>query len=306
MKDTSALVLEIKGNSLDDGPGIRSVVFMKGCPLSCLWCHNPESKHTKQEISFDAGECVGCKTCFKTCEKQALSNDNRFYIDRDICDLCFKCVETCPSGALDRVGHKMTIEEIVSQVVKDKSFFDTSGGGVTLSGGEPTLYMHFVSELLKAFKTEGINTLVETCGQFNLKNFMALVYPYTDIIFYDIKLYDSLQHMKYCGTANEIILKNFEKLYQHYREGGVEVIPRTPLIPDITDTEHNIRSISGFLEMQQVKQAQLMPYHPLWKEKNRKIGVGDSEIDGGAMSELLDRQKIEDCKKMFEDSGIEV
>ena len=135
------LIMEIKGNSLDDGPGIRSVVFYKGCPLSCVWCHNPESKKASMEISFDANICIDCGSCRDVCPQKALARQNRFYIDRSKCTLCFLCVDACPSGALDKVGKTMYVDEIIKKILPDKPFFDTSGGGVTLSGGEPTLYM---------------------------------------------------------------------------------------------------------------------------------------------------------------------
>lgn len=185
------LILEIKGNSLDDGPGIRTVIFFKGCPLSCTWCHNPESKSAGFEISFDARQCIGCNTCIDTCPEDALSRDDPYFIDRDKCDLCFKCVDNCPANALTRVGRWMGPDEILAAVTKDKPFFDTSGGGVTLSGGEPIMYMEFVSDLLKALKKEGIHILLETCGHFNFERFEDLIYPYVDTIYYDIKLYNA-------------------------------------------------------------------------------------------------------------------
>ena len=147
------LILDIKGNSLDDGPGIRSVIFFKGCPLACTWCHNPESKRFEAEISFDAKACIGCDACLSACPQDALSRDNPFFIDRRRCDLCFRCIDACHSGALSRVGQEMGIAEIVARVLDYKPFYDTSGGGVTLSGGEPTVYMDFASPI--AFPAQG-------------------------------------------------------------------------------------------------------------------------------------------------------
>ena len=170
------LILEIKGNSLDDGPCIRSVVFFKGCPLSCLWCHNPESKRPGVEIAFDPAECVNCGTCRETCPEDALSAENPFYIDRDTCSLCFECVANCPSKALSRVGEPMAVAEIMSTVLRDRLFFKNSGGGVTLSGGEPTLDVDFCGNLLRHLRREGIHTLVETCGFFDLAAFDQMVY----------------------------------------------------------------------------------------------------------------------------------
>ena len=165
MTDTrTPLILDIKGNSLDDGPGIRSVIFFKGCPLSCVWCHNPESKKTGAEIAFDGGRCIDCGTCREVCPEKALSRENPFYIDRSRCPLCFDCVQACPSGALEQVGKEMSINEILEKIVPDKPFFEVSDGGVTLSGGEPTLFMDFAAKLLVALKQQKIHTLVETCS----------------------------------------------------------------------------------------------------------------------------------------------
>lgn len=182
------LILAIKGNSLDDGPGIRSVVFFKGCPLSCVWCQNPEAKSTKLEISYETEECIRCDHCISICPKQALSRCNDYFIDRKRCDLCMKCVQECPAEALKQIGNKMDVNDIVREVRKDLPFFEISGGGVTLSGGEPTLFLSFLSCLLRELKRNGIHTLIETCGYFNLEKFMKYVYPYIDYIYYDIKL----------------------------------------------------------------------------------------------------------------------
>lgn len=184
------LILEIKGNSLDDGPGIRTVIFFKGCTLSCSWCHNPESKRRDAEISFDSEKCIACDTCLSLCSRNALDRSNPFYIDRDRCDLCFDCIELCPSEALSRVGEEFTIDDIVQKTIRDKPFFDTSGGGVTLSGGEPLLYVEFAGELLQEFRSRNIHSLVETCGLFRLGNVEEHVLPWVDAIYYDIKILD--------------------------------------------------------------------------------------------------------------------
>jgi len=298
------LILEIKSNSLDDGPGIRSVVFYKGCPLACVWCHNPESRKAVPEISFDARACIGCGACRDICPQDALSRDNRFYIDRDKCDLCFACVDVCPSGALDRVGRPMSVAEILEKVLPDKPFFDTSGGGVTLSGGEPTLYPQFTSELLMGLKALGIHTLLETCGHFDPDTFMALLYPHIDMIYFDIKLMDSAAHKTYCGLPNERILNNFKLLTKAAQRDGKTLLPRTPLIPGITDTENNIRSIAEFLKGQGVGQAALLSYHPLWHEKCDKIGVDDPYKASEALTRFQERGVLGRSVTIFAEAGI--
>jgi len=303
---TNPLILEIKGNSLDDGPGIRSVVFFKGCPLDCVWCHNPESKNRAVEISFDAGECIGCDSCISACPSDALSRKNEFFIDRDRCTLCFSCAEVCPSGALSRIGRSVPADEVIKDVIKDKPFFDTSGGGVTVSGGEPTINMAYTSELLKGLKNEGISVLVETCGFFNYDSFMELIYPYADMIYYDIKIIDSETHRKFCGVPNETILSNFIRLHEENKNGGAEVFPRTPLIPDITDTEENITGIADFYRSNGVTKAALLSYNPLWHEKNLKIGITNPYSDEEKMSSWLTREKEQACRKIFNEAGVEV
>lgn len=300
----SPLILEIKGNSLDDGPGIRSVVFFKGCPLSCVWCHNPESKNPQQEISFDANKCIGCNTCIDSCVHGALSRDNRYFIDRDKCTLCMACVDACPSGALDRVGKVMSVDEIVNKCLRDKPFFNTSGGGVTLSGGEPTLFMEFTHNLLKNFKKQGISTLVETCGQFNMDRFERLILPYTDLIYMDIKIFDPDMHKRYCGVNNQLILENFIRLNELSQKNGFSILPRTPLIPGITDTETNIRAIADFLKAQGVKHSALLTYNPLWHEKNDKIGVANPFKDNEIMHKWQPIEKVNACKEIFRQAGI--
>ncbi|PKN44772.1 MAG: glycyl-radical enzyme activating protein, partial [Deltaproteobacteria bacterium HGW-Deltaproteobacteria-17] len=233
--DTSeTLILEIKGNSLDDGPGIRSVVFFKGCPLSCAWCHNPESKRTGPELSFDSRECIGCDTCVKVCPCGALDRRNPGYVDRARCDLCFKCVQACPAEALSRVGTAMSVAAVLEQVSRDIPFYRNSGGGVTLSGGEPTLFSEYAGELLAELKGRGIHTLVETCGHFQLDRFLELIYPWTDELYIDLKLYDTDEHRRLCGAGNERILANFLELHERALRGGVPVTPRVPLIPEMT------------------------------------------------------------------------
>jgi len=298
------LILELKGNSLDDGPGIRTVVFFKGCPLDCVWCHNPESKKTATEISFESKVCVGCNTCIDTCTQNALSRENPLFIDRSLCSLCFDCVDNCPAGALEQIGKKMSISEIVAQVMKDKPFFDTSKGGVTFSGGEPTLNMAYLGEAAKALKEQGVHVLVETCGQFNYDSFIELVYPHVDLIYFDIKIMDSHGHKKYCGMPNKRILENFKKLHKRYLDGGVAVLPRTPLIPDITDTKENLLAIVSLYKEEGVKKTQLMPYHPLWQEKNLKIGISPVLTKEWSPEKWMAQERLKACEKIFTDGGI--
>ena len=217
-----------------------------------------------------------------------------------------QCVDACPSGALSRVGKPKSVDDIVKEVARDKPFFKTSGGGVTLSGGEPTLFMDYLSRLVQAFKKQEIRILVETCGMFRLEEFLEKVHPYIDAIYMDVKIMDKAAHREYCGTSNEVILKNFKALNKLYQEGGVEILPRTPLIPGITDTDENIRAIVAFLQDCGVKKSQVLPYHPLWQEKNFKIGVKDSRGDAPAMQTFLDKNRLQACREAFLAAGIQL
>jgi pyruvate formate lyase activating enzyme len=295
------LILDIKGNSLDDGPGIRTVIFFKGCPLSCVWCHNPEAKYAEFELAWDSKECIGCNSCVNVCELGAISRETPSFVDRKKCNLCFKCVEVCPAVAMAKVGRAMEIDEIVEVIKKDIPFFDNSGGGVTLSGGEPTLFIEFASDLLRKLRALGIHSIIETCGQFNYGPFMELMYPYLDAIFYDIKLFDPREHGKYCGVDNSRILSNFEKLYRLYHEGGIEVLPRIALIPDITDTQKNLKDIALFLKKSGVTRVALLQYNPLWVEKAKKLGVANSYAEVEKMTQWMARSYVKECFAIFDD-----
>lgn len=293
------LVLEIKGNSLDDGPGIRTVVFFKGCPLSCTWCHNPESKSAAREISFDAAECVGCGTCLEACAEGALDRANPDYIDRERCTLCFKCVDACPSGALAGVGRYMEISEVAAMIEKDLPFFRTSGGGVTLSGGEPLLFMDYASGLLRKLKEMEIHTMVETCGHFDLGEFRKKVLPHLDALYFDLKLLDPDEHKRQCGVSNRLILDNFRELHRLSIEGVMEVLTRIPLIPGITATSENLSSLAAFLRDNGVRRVALLPYNPLWIEKSRKVGQHNPLAARDAMSAFMKPSEVERCRAYF-------
>lgn len=266
------MLLEVKGNALDDGPGIRSVIFFKGCPLSCVWCHNPESQRRTPELFFDPAACVaGCTRCLDVCPHGAITPG--VSVDRDACTLCFDCVPVCPANALRRMGEPANLEELLEGLRADKPFFDASGGGVTFSGGEATLAMDFLGELAAACKDEGIHTLLETAGYFRWEPFERKVLPHIDTIYYDLKLFDSTAHRTHVGRPNELILANFARLVERAADGGLELLPRIPLIPNITATEDNVTAIGRFLLDLGVRRVRLLDYNPTWVDKCDQLGV---------------------------------
>jgi pyruvate formate lyase activating enzyme len=305
-KTAGPLVLEIRGNSLDDGPGIRSVVFMKGCPLSCVWCHNPESKKPGPELLFDASICVSCGTCAKLCESGALRmKKKKLIFDRSKCNLCFSCIDLCPSGALERAGKFMTVDNVIDAVMKDKPFYDTSGGGVTLSGGEPLMFMDFASELLAGLKKKGVHTIVETCGIFKFERFIQLVLPHVDMIYFDIKIMDASLSERYTGVKSDLILANFRSLHElSLKKSPDFLLPRTPLIPGITDTDENLSAIAEFLSSLGIKRAALLEYNPLWHAKLNKLGK--DEHGTGKSREWMDKKHVAHCKEIFISAGLSV
>jgi pyruvate formate lyase activating enzyme len=300
------LIIDIKGHSLDDGPGIRSVVFIKGCPLRCSWCQNPESQRATAELSWDREKCIGCGTCVETCPEQAISGNNPFFIDRKVCSLCFACVEICPADALRQVGKAMTVDEIVAEVLRYKSFFDTSGGGVTLSGGEPTMFMEFAATLLRRFKEEGLHTLLETCGQFDRDCFENLIFPWIDTIYMDIKIVDRKKHQDHCGIPNDLILENFAWLCRRAASGEVALLPRTPLIPGITDSDAQIAELVGLYTKHEVQKASLLGNNPIWIDKCDQLGIPAKPGTSSNLRDFYSPKNYEAIRSLFNRDGITI
>jgi len=298
------LVLDIKCNSLDDGPGIRSAVFFKGCPLSCIWCHNPESKRVNIEISYDRDSCIGCETCFKLCTQGAIAPLSAGFIDRDRCSLCFECVDKCPAKALTRVGRHYSHEELLNKLLSDKVFYDISGGGVTLSGGEATMFIEWVGELARELKSAGVDVLLETCGAFDYDRAEQHLLPYLDRIYCDIKIIDRDKHKHYCGAYNDRILENVRRMQADTERFRYSFMPRTPLIPNITDTDENLTQIADFLCEIGVKRTDLLPYNPTWYSKADKLGVKISD-ELSDLHSWQSSEKLEHAREIFLSRNIE-
>jgi pyruvate formate lyase activating enzyme len=267
--DKRPLVAEIKRNSLDDGPGIRSVVFFKGCPLQCVWCHNPECMRPDAEILYRQAKCMGCGSCAAVCRDSALGPNGPASLDREACTLCGACADECPTGALSAIGTAYTPLELAGLLARDKAFYDNSGGGVTLSGGEPTLFLDCAAELAEILQSQGIRVLVETCGDFPWDSFEKKLLPHIDQVFVDMKFCDAALHRRFTGRDNERIKRNILKLV---RLSSVDTLVRVPLVPGLTATRENLEAIAGWMRAAGIGRIALLPYNPLWIPKAQGLG----------------------------------
>jgi len=245
--DNTALVFEIQRLSTEDGPGIRTTVFFKQCPLRCVWCHNPESILKKPQLEWFSHKCIGCRTCIDMCQQKALSLDKKgLHINRKKCNSCGECAKECPSTALNLLGKPWNLDTLFYEIEKDKVYYIKSNGGITVSGGEPTQQLDFLFEFLKRCKENGISTALDTCGYASKKVFEKIL-PYVDLVLLDIKLIDSKEHEKFTGVPNETILENGIWMLKHLKEHNKNMWIRTPVIPHYTATDYNIRGIGDFI-----------------------------------------------------------
>mgnify|MGYP005629501587 FL=1 len=270
MKQLTALIFDIKKFAIHDGPGIRTTVFFKGCPLACWWCHNPEALLPGQELVLFEEKCIACGECFRVCSQQAheqLPDGTRVY-HRDRCVLCGACTEVCYAEALVMEGRQVTVEELMVELRKDIPFYQNSGGGITLSGGEPTLQHEFALALLQQCKTEKLHTAVDTSGQTPWRVFESLL-PYIDLVLYDIKHIDGNSHRTHTGSHNERILENLKRL----GDTGTPIEIRMPVIPTINDDEQDIEETARFLAgINGITRVEVLPYHKLGAAKYKRLG----------------------------------
>jgi pyruvate formate lyase activating enzyme len=242
-------ILHLQRLSTEDGPGLRTTVFFKGCPLRCVWCHNPESLISNPQTQWFSMRCLACQTCVETCPNGCLSMvEENLVIDRGCCEACGKCAQACPSGALELLGRTVTVEEVIAELLKDRAYYEKSGGGVTLSGGEPAFQPEFAAALLQALKQHGISTALDTCGLCSVQVLDCLL-PHTDLVLFDLKLLDSAVHAEYTGATNARILENLQRVrdYVLSREPAPALWIRTPLIPGATAVEGNLLAIGRHL-----------------------------------------------------------
>lgn len=293
------LVTNIQGYSIHDGPGIRTVIFFKGCGLECQWCSNPECISLLPEVGFVKRLCKQCGKCSEICPTGALIfRDDEFpHINRTLCTGCGKCSEVCTYGAIVQYGKQMSVEEIYDVVYRDKMFYDSSGGGVTVSGGEALLHHELVRNLFVKCHDAGIHTCIETSGYVPSTSIL-LVLSYTDYFLFDLKLLDSEKHLHYTGKSNDMILANAKTV----AESGREILFRMPMIPGINDDMQNIEDTAAFLHSlgNDACRLELMPYHQLGKGKYESL---DREYHLSTISAPKPEQ-IESVKTAFRDLGI--
>ena len=274
----TGLILEIQRMSTEDGPGLRTTVFFKGCPLACTWCHNPESIAPHPQVHWIHTRCIACNTCLDTCPKNALTSAaGGITIDRGLCDGCGICVEACPSTALEQLGRPWTAADLVHEVLKDRVYFEKSGGGVTVSGGEPTLQAGFVADVLRRLRAEGIHTALDTCGLCG-RNSLDRLLPFSTLVLFDIKEIDASGHRLHTGSDNRVILENLTYVSRYIE---THLYPeslwiRTPLIPGTTATIENIDGIGSWIARHlenRVKRWELCSFNNLCRDKYTRLGL---------------------------------
>lgn len=265
--EIEGLVFNVQRFSVHDGPGIRTTVFMKGCPLRCKWCSNPESQESYPEIMTADRKCIKCAKCVECCPMGAITLDETGRrINREKCNLCMECARNCPSGAIEAVGKYLTVGEVIAEIEEDKLFYQNSGGGITISGGEPLLQWEFALDLLKECKVRNLRTSLDTCG-YARWDVMEKVLGYVDLVLYDIKDIDSAKHREATGVSNELILSNAEKV-----SGKVRTWLRYAVIPSYNDSPSDIKRMARFASSIPIEKVSLLPYHGLGEQKYERLG----------------------------------
>ena len=297
------MIFNIQKFSLNDGPGIRTVVFFKGCPLKCTWCSNPESQDPRLQILWDATKCLHCETCVRSCPTQAVKAvDGKIFVDHQKCSgagVCSArgiCVEKCPAHALKPEGQRKTVAQIVEVVMQDLPFYEESGGGVTLSGGEATMQPEFAIELLRALKSKNIHTAIETTGFASPAIFRRII-EHVDLLLFDIKHWDESRHRDKTGVSNAPILRNMKFAI----DAGKDVLPRLPVIPRYNDSVDDAEGFVRRLREVGATCVQLLPFHRFGESKYSMLGR-DYEF---SHVKSLQPEDLRDFRQVFVDAGID-
>ena len=267
-------IFDIKRYAIHDGPGIRTTIFLKGCPLRCWWCHNPEGIAPDPQLTYWEDRCSGCYECIAICPNDAISRtneDEHITINREKCDLCARCIHVCPSRALEIIGREVSVDEVMREIERDILFYDESNGGVTFSGGEPLMQIHFLNSLLERCKEKDIHTAIDISGYAPFE-YIDGIRDNVDLFLYDLKTMNDEKHKEYTGVSNERILKNLKELSKK----GDRITIRIPIIPGINDSDGDIREFAQFiLSLNGRNEISLLPYHQAARAKYKRLGEPD-------------------------------
>ncbi len=263
------MLFNLQRYSVQDGPGIRTTVFLKGCPLRCAWCHNPEGISRKQEIIILENRCVACYECRRVCPVGSQEPEGGVLPARDErCRFCGKCIAACPSQARQMAGHETTVPDLLQEILRDRMFYEQSGGGVTFSGGEPLAQPEFLRAILRTCKAQDLHTAVDTCGLASTDDLLAIA-PLTDLFLYDVKIMDDSRHRRFTGASNSLILQNLRALSQVHGQIWI----RVPVVPGVNDSKDDLQAIAHFVSrLSGIRQVNLLPYHRIGLAKFQRVG----------------------------------
>ena len=298
MCEKIGMVFDVQRFSVHDGPGIRTTFFLKGCPLKCKWCHNPEGLVNKSQLYFENEKCIMCGDCAKVCKNHSHNfTETDHEVDFSRCKLCEDCVHACPAKALSKMGDSKTPKEIIELALKDKAFYGQDGG-ITFSGGESTMQIDFLEECLKSAKEIGLNTAVDTCG-FTTKENLLRIIPYTDLFLYDIKAFTDEIHIEATGVSNKIILEN----YHFLKENNAKVWVRIPVVNGYNAMVEEMTKIADFLkEHDLATQIELMPYHVLGSNKYEQLGLAKN----CTKEQIVEKKAMDEIIRIFKERNLPI